>query len=51
MIKDYLKKVKEEKIDIVNYTKKALDSCKKINKEYNYFNVIDDIGKFNFVFF
>jgi len=40
MIRAYLEHVKSGKIDIVDYVTKALDSCKKINSEYNYFNVI-----------
>lgn len=42
MIKDYIKKIKSGKINIVNYVKKAIASSKKINKEFNYFNTISE---------
>jgi|TARA_Y100000310_G_scaffold282433_1_gene303638 aspartyl-tRNA(Asn)/glutamyl-tRNA(Gln) amidotransferase subunit A len=39
-VKDFVKHVKSGNIDVVEHTKKVLDETKKINKEYNYFNVI-----------
>lgn len=39
---EFVKKVKSKKIDIVEHTKKVIDECRKINKEYNYFNVISE---------
>ncbi len=39
-IQEYIKKVQEGKIDIVDMTKNVLEKIKKINKEYNYFTVI-----------
>jgi aspartyl-tRNA(Asn)/glutamyl-tRNA(Gln) amidotransferase subunit A len=41
-VKDFVKEVKSGNIDVVEHTKKVLDEAKKINKEYNYFNVISD---------
>ncbi|HHT9108780.1 MAG TPA: amidase, partial [Candidatus Wunengus sp. YC64] len=42
MIKEFVEKVKNNEIDIVEHTHKIIDECKKINKEYNYFNVISE---------
>ena len=40
--KDFVNKVKNNEIDIVEHTEKVIKECKKINKEYNYFNVISE---------
>jgi aspartyl-tRNA(Asn)/glutamyl-tRNA(Gln) amidotransferase subunit A len=39
---EFVKEVQDKKIDIVEHTQKVLDKCRKINKEYNYFNSISD---------
>jgi len=39
-IPDFVNHVKKGQIDIVEHTHKVLNEVKKINKEYNYFNVI-----------
>ena len=41
-IKEFIDKIKSQEIDIVEHTQKIIDDCKKINKEYNYFNTISD---------
>jgi len=42
MIKDFVSKVKKGEIDVVEHTKKVLAKIKKLNEEYNYFNVISE---------
>jgi aspartyl-tRNA(Asn)/glutamyl-tRNA(Gln) amidotransferase subunit A len=39
---EFVQKVKNNEIDIVEHTYNAIEECKKINKEYNYFNVISE---------
>jgi len=39
-IKDFVEKIKNNEIDIVEHTEKIIEECRKINAEYNYFNVI-----------
>ena len=39
---DFIQKIKNNEIDIVEHTHKVIDECKKINKEYNYFNFISE---------
>lgn len=39
---EFVEKVKSGEIDAVEHTAKAIEECKKINKEYNYFNVISE---------
>ncbi len=39
---EFIDKVKNQEIDIVEHTKKVIDECKKINKEYSYFNTISE---------
>lgn len=39
---EFIQKIKNNEIDIVEHTHKVLEESKKINKEYNYFNVISD---------
>ena len=41
-VSDFIKKVHNNEIDVVEHTHKVLDECKKINSEYNYFNVISE---------
>ncbi len=41
-LQEYIKKVQNKEIDIIEYTKKVLEECKKINKEYHYFNTISE---------
>src|SRR3990167_8617326 len=41
-VSEFLRKVKNKEIDIVEHTYKVLEECKKINKEYNYFNTISE---------
>ena len=38
--KEFVEKVKNGEIDIIEHTEKVIDECKKINKGYNYFNTI-----------
>jgi aspartyl-tRNA(Asn)/glutamyl-tRNA(Gln) amidotransferase subunit A len=38
----FINQVKTQEIDIVDHTHKVIDECKKINKEYHYFNVISE---------
>ena len=37
---DFIKSVQKGEIDVVEHTHKVIEECKKINKEYNYFNTI-----------
>src|SRR3989338_77487 len=39
---EFVDKIKNQEIDIVEHTEKAIEECKKINKEYNYFNAISE---------
>ncbi|MBI2654136.1 Asp-tRNA(Asn)/Glu-tRNA(Gln) amidotransferase subunit GatA [Candidatus Woesearchaeota archaeon] len=41
-IHDFIKKVKNNEIDIVEHTQKVIEECKEINTEYNYFNTISE---------
>ncbi|MBI2651411.1 Asp-tRNA(Asn)/Glu-tRNA(Gln) amidotransferase subunit GatA [Candidatus Woesearchaeota archaeon] len=41
-IKNFVDKLKNNEIDIIEHTKKVIDECKKVNKEYHYFNVISE---------
>jgi aspartyl-tRNA(Asn)/glutamyl-tRNA(Gln) amidotransferase subunit A len=41
-MQDFIKKIKNNEVDIVEHTHKVLNESKKINKEYNYFNVISE---------
>jgi aspartyl-tRNA(Asn)/glutamyl-tRNA(Gln) amidotransferase subunit A len=40
MITEHIKKIKAGEIDVVEYTKQALDAAKKINHDYSYFSTI-----------
>jgi len=39
---EFVDKVKNNEIDIVEHTHKIISECKKIDQEYNYFNVISE---------
>ncbi len=39
---EFVKKIKNEEIDVVEHTRKIISECKKINKEHNHFNVISE---------
>ena len=41
-IKEYVDKVKNNELDIVEHTHEVIQKCKKINKEYHYFNTISE---------
>ena len=41
-VNEFVTKVKNNEIDIVEHTHKVISECKKINKDYNYFNVISE---------
>jgi len=41
-IHDFIKKVKNNEIDIVEHTYKLIEECKEINKEYDYLNAISE---------
>lgn len=41
-MQEFIKKIRNNEIDIVEHTRKVIEECKKINKEYNYFNVISE---------
>ena len=41
-MQEFIKKIRNNEIDIVEHTHKVINECKKINKEYNYFNVISE---------
>ncbi|MEK6891956.1 MAG: amidase family protein [Nanoarchaeota archaeon] len=41
-INDFIQQVKNNQVDIVEHTHKVIEECKKINKEYNYFNFISE---------
>ncbi len=42
MIQEFINKIKNKEIDPVEHIEKVLEECKKINKEYNYFNTISE---------
>ena len=39
---DFIKKIKNNEIDVVEHIHKVVEECKKLNKEYNYFNSISE---------
>jgi len=41
-MQEFIKKIRNNEIDIVEHTNKVIKECKKINKKYNYFNVISE---------
>ena len=40
--KEFIQKVRNNEVDIVEHTHKVIESSNRINKEYNYFNVISE---------
>lgn len=40
--KEFINKIKNNEMDIVKHTEKVIEGCKKINEEYNYFNIISE---------
>ena len=41
-VSDFIKRVHNKEVDVVEHTHKVLDECKKINSEYYYFNTISE---------
>lgn len=41
-VSEFVRQVKSKEIDIVEHTHRVIEECRKINKEYNYFNIISD---------
>ncbi|MFH1316845.1 MAG: amidase family protein [Candidatus Woesearchaeota archaeon] len=41
-VNDFVEKVKKKEIDVVKHTKEVIEKVKKINKEFNHFNVISE---------
>jgi len=41
-IKEFISKIKNQGIDIIEHTEKVIEECKEINKDHNYFNVISE---------
>ena len=41
-VPDFIEKIRKNEIDIVEHTEKVIEGCRKINKEYNYFNTISE---------
>ncbi len=39
---EFVEKIKDNEINIIEHTEKVIEECKKINKEYSYFNVISE---------
>lgn len=39
---ELIKKIKNNEIDVIEHTYKVIDECKKINKEFNYLNIISE---------
>ncbi len=42
MLSEFIKKVRNRELDIVEHTERILEECKSLNKEYNYFNTISE---------
>ncbi|MFO8015476.1 MAG: amidase family protein [Candidatus Woesearchaeota archaeon] len=42
LAKDFVRKVKDREIDVLDHTQKVLEEAKKLNKEYNYYNTISE---------
>ncbi len=40
--REFIEKIRNNEINIVEHTEKVIEECKKINKEYNYFNAISE---------
>src|SRR3989338_6909561 len=41
-VKEFIQRVKNNEIDIVEHTEKVIEECRRINNEYNYFNTISE---------
>ena len=41
-MQDFIQKIKNNEIDIVEHIENVIGECKKINKEFNYFNAISE---------
>ncbi|MBI3035056.1 Asp-tRNA(Asn)/Glu-tRNA(Gln) amidotransferase subunit GatA [Candidatus Woesearchaeota archaeon] len=41
-VKEFIEKIKNQEIDIVEHTYKLIEECREINREYNYFNTISE---------
>ena len=41
-VQEFIKKVQNKEIDVLEHTHKVLEECKKINKEYHYLNIISE---------
>ncbi|MBI2655932.1 Asp-tRNA(Asn)/Glu-tRNA(Gln) amidotransferase subunit GatA [Candidatus Woesearchaeota archaeon] len=41
-VPEFVEKIRKNEINIVEHTEKIIEECRKINKEYNYFNTISD---------
>src|SRR3989339_1499027 len=41
-VQDFIKKVQNKEIDIIEHINKVIEECKKINKEYHYLNNISE---------
>jgi aspartyl-tRNA(Asn)/glutamyl-tRNA(Gln) amidotransferase subunit A len=39
-VNEFIQKIKNNEIDIVEHTNKVIEECKKLNEEYNYFTAI-----------
>ena len=39
---EFIKKVQNKEIDIVEHTQKVIEECKRLNKEYHYLNIISE---------
>ena len=46
-IQEFVKKIKAGEISVLEHTHKAIEECKKINSEYNYFNYNTEIEAIN----
>jgi len=40
--KEFIQRVKNSEIDIVEHTEKVIEECRRINNEYSYFNIISE---------
>ena len=39
---EFIAQVRNDEIDIVEHAHKVIEECKKINRDYNYFNAISE---------
>lgn len=42
MISDFVSKVREGQVDVVEHTHKVIEECKKLNRDYHFFNAISE---------